>query len=380
MMYTPLKNFTYLILLIVSASKVNATERNNAIHYQNIINSQCDFILDHQLDDGAFTMSGSGSRPDAKFKICPYFSNIAAKALLEVPTKKHIDAVKRWMLWYMKNLNKDGSIDDYYATNFKGKATLTAFGDFDSIDSYSATFITLARKLCEVSPKDSKWLKKYSSQIVSIGNSLALVIDDENHVYNGFSKDNNNGLTVAKPKYKAKYTMDNAEVNEGMKDMIWLSKHVIKDLDEKFWEVALINHTNAFEKFLWDAPNNRYFMYEGGKPANWDKFYADATCQLYPIWCAVIKPDSERAKNLWSTFNSHYAEWQHGKTYGKSKFPWAVIVYTASVMKDNEKVSAYLTYIQSFTDKGKQAPYWYNLEAAFVILAAKNQMNNLGIK
>ena len=41
-------------------------------------------------------------------------------------------------------------------------------------------------------------------------------------------------------------------------------------------------------------------------------------------------------------------------------------------MNDKIRTERYLNYVQTFTDAGKQpTDNWYNLEAAFIILAAK---------
>lgn len=328
------------------------------ITYDKLITNESDFIMAHQLDDGALTMSFN--KEVQGYKIMPYFSNIAARALLANPTAARIAAVKKWMVWYMTHLNADGSVYDYYATNFTGTATLTSTGDFDSVDSYAATFFTLARFLCEVSPADKDWLTtNYSTQLKKIGNALLMGIQ-------------NDGLTIAKSTYAEKYTMDNAEVNLGMKDMVWLSQNVITAGEIAKWQTLLSNNTNGIEVVLWNAANNTYFMDAGGDKINWSLFYADATCQLYPTWCDVITPNSARAINLWNTFNTNYPDWSTGKIYDAGGFPWTIISYVAAVMKDRTRAAQYLKYVQSYTDSGNQPrANWYNLEAAFVILAAK---------
>ncbi len=328
------------------------------VNYNSIITNQCNFILDNQLSDGAFTMSAN--RGVHGYKIVPYFNNIAARALLENPTIVNIKAVKNWISWYIIHLNADGSVYDYYATHFSGSATITATYDFDSIDSYAATFLTLVRKLCEVSPVDTTWVTiNYSAQLLKIGEAL-------------FSMMENDGLTIAKPTYKIKYTMDNAEVNEGIADMVWLSQKIIIGGDPMRWQTLLAKNTNGIETDLWGGSNVKYFMYKGGPVANWSVFYADATCQLYPIWCGVILANSMRAKSLWDSFNSNYPDWSTGKIYDAGGYPWTVICYVAAIMLDKTKANNYLSYVESFIDKGIQpTTNWYNLEAAFVILAAK---------
>src|SRR6185437_2449733 len=363
------KTFYFLIILILFACKSKsdlALAPNptlvlplpDTLSYNSIIANQCNFILSHQLNDGAFTMSSN--RDVSGYKIVPYFANIAARALLENPTNTNIDAVKRWITWYFDHLNPDGSVFDYFATNYHGEATLLSTGDFDSIDSYAATFITLIRKLCEVSPPDKSWLKlNYSKQLIKAGEAMALMMQED-------------GLTIAKPSYQIKYTMDNTEVNEGLIDMVWLSQNVVSNIDISTWQVLLDKNGKGIETLLWDNSEAKYFMYQGGPVANWKVFYADATCQLYPIWCGVILPTSQRAKDLWNTFNINYPDWAAGKIYDNGGYPWTVISYVSAVMNDKIKTDHYLRYVQSFLDTGIQPTNnWYNLEAAFVILAAK---------
>jgi hypothetical protein len=307
------------------------TDSLSAIDYRAIIKSESQFILAHQLSDGAFTMSSN--RDSAGYKIVPYFSNIAARALLENPTSENIQAVKNWISWYFSHLNADGSIYDYFASSDHGAATIIASGDFDSVDSYAATFFSLLRKLCEVSPKDQAWLtSQYSQQIELTGNALFSVIQPD-------------GLTIAKPSYAIEYTMDNAEVNEGFADRWWLSEHVLKGPSAQDWKALLQTNTAAIENHLWDGGNLRYRMYANGPVANWQMFYADATCQLYPIWCGVISPSSSRAQSLWAIFNQHYPDWSTGKIYDAGGYPWTLLSYVSAVMKNTTRTTAYLSWV-----------------------------------
>jgi hypothetical protein len=161
-------------------------------------------------------------------------------------------------------------------------------------------------------------------------------------------------------------------VNEGLSDMLWLSQQVIAGSDTGYWHTLLLNNAQSIERDLWNSSNGRYFMYKGGPVANWSVFYADATCQLYPIWCGVIAPNSSRAQSLWKVFNANYPDWSTGKIYDAGGFPWTLLSYTAALMDDKKRTNNYLQYVQSYTGRGDQpTSNWYNLEAAFVILAAK---------
>ena len=305
------------------------------------------------------------------YKISPYFSNFAADALLEDPTPSDLAVVKKWMTWVFNHLNSDGSIYDYYVDSLSGGTELPSIDaysgenipDFDSQDSYAATFLTLARKYIEDVPGDTSWLKGYSDQLSSIGNALYATIDDSTHYFDQFSPDNNDGLSVAKLDYQVKYTMDNSEVNEGLRDMVWLEQNVIAGGNPSFYENLLKNNTAGFAN-LWDSTASAYYVYEGDVAPNWNTFYPDAECQLWPTLCGVISPTSSRAIALYDTFNLHYPDWQSGDPSE------AALSYTAALVNDTTRVSNYLLYVQNLLEEGLSVPGANVGDAGWIIRAA----------
>ncbi len=306
------------------------------------------------------------------YKISPYFSNFAADALLRDPSTSNLAIVKNWMTWVFNHLNADGSIYDYYVDSLRGgtdQPSVDAYPgenipDFDSQDSYAATFLTLARKYLEAVPVDTSWLRGYSSQLSSIGNALYATIDDSAHYFHQFSPDNNDGLSVAKLNYQVKYTMDNSEVNEGLNDMVWLEQHVIAGGDPSFYRNLLENNTAGFAN-LWDSTASAYYVYEGSAAPNWNEFYPDAECQLWPILCGVISPASSRANALYDIFNSHYPAWQNGNP---SEAP---LGYIAALMNDTTRVDSYLLYVQKLLEEGLNIPGANVAVASWIIRAAQ---------
>jgi len=317
-------------------------------------------------------------------KICAYFANIACRALLKKPTAENVAAVKKYMVWYMSKLNGStnpvtggteipGSIYDYYAPDETTKGT------YDSIDSYAATFLSLAKELAEVSTTDKAWVAGYSSQLMLIGSAMEKCIDNaENNVPTTFGPDDNDGLSIDSYVHGAKYAMDNAEVNEGLRSMVWLQDKVLGGAKKDHFQTLVDINTSAIESQLW-----RGTMYNwndngsnGGTISNWSTFYADATCQLYPALFGVIDPLSPRAKLLYNTFNGQYPAWSNGTIYSGA-YPWAIICYAAAMAKDNARVNEYINHILSLNKAGKQKDYWYNAEAAFVIMAADKMKNQV---
>lgn len=339
--------------------------------YDSVINNQVKYLLARQLPSGAFK-----DNEESNSRICAYFANIACRALLKKPTAENIAAVKRYILWYFSKLNGSvnpvtgkpeiaGSIYDYYAPSE------TTEGTYDSVDSYAATLLSLLKELAEISESEKAWVANYASKIIIIGNAMEKCIDNvENDVPTTFGPDDNDGLSVDSYIHGAKYTMDNSEVNEGLNSMVWLQKNILGGAKIAYFQALLEANTSGMESELWR--NYGYNWHDDGSgsfKSNWSNFYPDATCQLFPGLFGVIDPLSNRANQLYSTFNVYYPAWSNGTVYSGS-YPWAIISYAASVLNDKTRVDEYINHILSLNKSGKQKDFWYSAEAAFVILAA----------
>lgn len=345
------------------------------LNYKYLINSEVAYIDSCVTTSGAI-IQGRNVRPIFRgtphYKICPYFSNFAADGLLEDPTPSNLAVVKNWMTWVFDHLNSNGSIYDYYVDSLSGGTDLPSteaypgenIPDFDSQDSYAATFLTLARKYVQVVPSDISWLKRYSKQLSSIGNALYATIYYSTHHFDHLSPDNNDGLSVAKLHYQAKYTMDNSEVNEGLRDMVWLERKIIAGGNPSFYRKLLKSNTAGFAN-LWDPAVSAYYVYEGDVAPNWNTFYPGAECQLWPILCGVISPTSSRAIALYGTFNLHYPNWQNGDP---SEAP---LSYVAALMNDTTRVNTYLLYVQHLLEEGLNTPGANVANAGWIIRAAE---------
>ena len=347
--------------------------------YDSVINNQVKYILAVQMASGAFKDNEASNS-----KITAYFANISCRALLKKPVPENIAAVKKYMLWYMSKLNGNtnpvtgkseipGSVYDYFAP------TETTNGTYDSVDSYAATFLSLAKELAEISEADKAWLSSHATKLNLIGSAMEKCIDNAaNQVPTAFGPDDNDGLSVDSYVHGAKYTMDNAEVNEGLKSMIWLQANTMGGAKTAHFQTLLDANTSAIENQLWRK--TRYNWNDDGSTgapnSKWSTFYADATCQLYPGMFRVIEPLSARANLLYSTFNTHYPAWSNGTIYSGA-YPWTIICYAAAMINDKPRVDEYIKHILSVNKAGKQKDYWYDAEAGFVILAA-DKMKNQG--
>jgi hypothetical protein len=302
-------------------------------------------------------------------------------ALLKDATAENIAVVKKYMQWYMGKLNGSqnpirggaeipGSIYDYYGD------TETTDGTYDSVDSYAATFLILAMEFASISEDNKTWLLQYVEDLTLISKAMEKCIDtDYNTIPGDLSTDDNDGLSVASYNYNAKYLMDNCEVNQGLKAAQWLKESNLIGADSGDFSTLLHNNTAAIESQLWR--NTVYNWNDDGRTTaitNWAVFYPDATSQLYPGLFGVIAASEDRANRLYTQFNRTYPNWPKGQVYSGT-YPWALVVYAAANINDKVRADEYLKHINSLNIKNEQKDYWYNLEAAVVILAVDKIKN-----
>lgn len=145
--------------------------------------------------------------------------------------------------------------------------------------------------------------------------------------------------------------MDNCEVNKGLKDAIWLAKTGLLSMDISVLESLRDKQTSSIESGLWMS--NSYNWYNTdvlSAVSDWNIFYPDATAQLYPVIFGVIDRTTDRAKSLYKQFNDYYPNWAKGKIYS-ADYPWAIVVYSAAIMGDKERVDEYIRYIYTYNEK-----------------------------
>jgi len=331
------------------------------LSYDGIIDTEAEWIAGLQLENGAIAKSGKDPETN-KYSVVPYFSNLTALGLLEKP--EYAPHVKQYMDWYLSHLNQPdynnlyGTVYDYEYIEENGRLVERSLGSYDSTDSYAATFLSLLRKYYEVTG-DMQYLVDNKGKIDQIANVMVATLDD--------------GLTWAKPDYKVKYLMDNAEVYKGFADMAWIYENVYQDSDrtdtyKNYRDIVAAK----IEERLWDGERGlyRHYMFEDGSRAATDmrNFYADATAQLFPIWTGMIDANSERALSLYNTFNKYHPGWP---VLDKGDaFPWAIIAYTAAIMGDKTRVDTFLDSVKDTYIDNNHAWPWYCMEAGMTMLAA----------
>lgn len=359
------------------AKKEISIYQNEIMFYKNIASNEQIWIQNMQLETGALPFRQLSNNFAT---IIPYFSAISGMALLHDIDNDYSNQVMHYIEWMLKNLNNSSS--DYFnidgtMSNFKvyyldDNSYQEIPYKYDSVDSYTALMISLILRTYEKT-NNTEFLLKYESEIMRVINAL-------------LSTRHANGLSVVSVGNKTQYTMDNVEVNYGLKDGIKLINRLLevsnnsKELNSIKLKLEnwLIVNTKSIEELLWNSDKGTYnvALNENNQIIefkSWDNFYPDAVAQLFPIVFEVVEPDSGRAKELYDSFNNKY-RWENFIYRETGDFYWTVIVYVAALMEDERKVKTYLSYYEeNFMDSH---PYpLYNAEAAWIVNASKKMMD-----
>lgn len=334
--------------LLPNIADASSLPRSNQIAIQE------EYIVSLQSEQGYLTMTPTNTR------INPYFNNIALWAIADNPN--HASIVKKWVQWYLTHLNAPdkfgvtGSIYDYTVTVSDEKVKATE--DYDSSDSYAATFISLLRIYYDAT-KDKEFL-------FEIEPSLELVV---RAIYS--TRDPSDGLTYAKINYKIKYLMDNLEVWKGLNDWAYLLSEVYQrpDDSDKIIQDALLIERSL--QMMWDE-NRKNFAFAKDEQGNYfqaniSKFYPDYTAQLMAIAFELTTP--EQTSSIWSGFNDQFPKWT--RLGHPDSFPWSLMVYAGAKAGDWDKVNEYINSIElTYGTMGFPWP-WHSSEAGWYLLTLK---------
>jgi len=354
-------------------AKTTLKQHQEAIDfYQEIIEGEQAWIASMQLPSGVLPQRPLSQQTAS---VIPYFSAMAAMALLEYQPEMYVEQVFAYLEWVFSRLN-DAQSDFYSIDGTLSNFTLTLLPDgsfeeratkYDSVDAYAALNLSLLLKAYHVS-QDTAFFTQHETDIQRIVKAL-------------LSTRLANGLSAVSVNNQTQYLMDNIEVQVGLQDGIYLielmlphsnNAQALKDLQIELIEWAHMNAT-AIEHYLWSESEQRYHI---GLSANtqiiefksWDRFYPDAVAQLFPILHQTIDLNDERAKQLYARFNKTY-DWQTVSFRAEGNFYWTMIVYVAALMGDTDRVKAYLGIYKDLYMPAHPYPL-YSAESAWIVRAS----------
>jgi len=323
----------------------------SAPNYKQNLSQTSAWLASQQLTDGAIQYTS--------IQIEPYFSNLAAIGLLADPTK--IPQVEAWMKWYLGHLNQhdynglNGTVYDY---NLSGNVE-TPSKTYDSVDSYAATFLTLAETLWNTgNPGAQAFVQNLGEHDFSvIANNLIQLQES-------------NGLVIAKPDYTIEYLEDDCEDYRGMIDFANLATQAWGDTaTSTLYKAHAATLQSAIQNILFIPSSGLYYSYAGAAAPNLGTWYPDSVSQVFPITNGVIAPTSAQAEVVYSKFNAAWRGWPQMNHNGQDPFPWALVGYAGYLMGDTANTNAYITSIQNeYVNVTPQFPWpFYSAEAGWFL-------------
>lgn len=337
----------------------NSVHSGNYIDYTDLIDQESEWIRSLQTSTGGILSNkGSGNIVDGNKvvgQIEPYFANFAMLGLLNNPTVENLKVVKKWIGWYISHLNTSstdynglaGTVYRYYV-DYNDDTIEYSEGGYDSTDSYAATFLSVVKKYVQMGGDHI--------YVQSIQDKLKIVADAI------LATQTSDGLTWAKPDYKIKYLMDNAEVAMGLADYAWLLQNTLNNPNAyTFFNEKYTLCVNGIENLLWNSSNNNYNWHLNGV-STWSNWYPQAGAQTYPIYCRLIEPNSTRAQSLYSGLNTHFPDWADGAD-------WTLQASVAAIMGDYDRVHRFIYSVQNKFLQRRQWP-WRTSESGSLIEVA----------
>lgn len=270
--------------------------------YEHSLQSERENILRSVLPDGAINIK-QGSNPwlpTDGVRVTPYFCCIAINGLTRyaqmADNEFHdLNVCDAYLDWHQKHMNPEsGYINDYHGTIDKIKNT----EDFDSTDSYGAFYILAVWRQYALT-NDLNILRQRWSYVELAMKAIRSTLDPTDH------------LTLAKPSYPVKYTMDNVEVWQGF----YAASQIARVLDKRavYEEYLSLTHQteNAIKQILWQespAPA-RYVVGKdnGGKLfGDWNRYYPDGMANDFGL--DMHFPTEERFERAWDATKKFFLQ------------------------------------------------------------------------
>jgi hypothetical protein len=155
------------------------------------------WILRAQLPDGAIATHLD------RAVVWPDLANFAAIGLAEstrrTGERRYLEGAWRWLAWYQAHQDADGFVTDYRRSG----GAMVSTGDMDSTDAFAGTFLLAARAALKASGDKAR----LATLRRGVGLAVHAIEATQDH----------DGLTWAKPAWRVKYLMDQAETYAGLR-------------------------------------------------------------------------------------------------------------------------------------------------------------------
>ncbi len=279
----------------------------------------------------------------------PYFSHIGARGMLRSRHTDKFGYVLRWMDWYLKHIDQNGQMYNYYykkdgtgETDCASDVIKNACKYVDAEDCVPPMFWILAYEYYQYCGDKTFFTPAVKAKMEGAANFLINNLMDTDKLF------------FAKQDYRIKYTMDNCEVYMGFLSLSKIEAEIYKDTKkgELFSNLAsnikstvqnkLYNKTTKLYDFCLGESINPKQWYSGG----------GITVSQWPQLYNVDDRNSQRSKFQRQTLNENFdgkinPDWKSIDFVNKhvDDFCWPVIGYVFSGAGDTEKGFKQVGYI-----------------------------------
>lgn len=364
--------FLFIFILWINYSY---SESLNYFSLEDIKKNHANYISNLQLENWAFVIANPGY--DWKSKIVPYFSNFASEALLEYDSEKYKNSVEKYINWYFSHMNDidfdwlSGTIYDYiydYKLN-----TEISLNDYDSVDSYASTFISLLWKYYKKTGDKNLFLKPWNKEKIE-----KIIYNIKDSVLNPSI-----WLSIAKKSYPISYTMDNIEWYKGLIDAWKIFKNVYNDYEKsKKYFLEWKNLEKQILKHLFLNDSQLFLAYFWAKSVNLNLWYPDALVQLFP---SIFWMEIPNQKELYAKFNKNFPDWVNSKhiwwidySFEDKRFPSAFILYSSFKSWDYKSWKLFIQNTEKYFSAGNYPWPWNISESSWflksILFCEKNNL------
>lgn len=248
------------------------------------------WILRAQLPDGAIA-----SHLDHAV-VWPYLANFAAIGLAEATRRtgerRYVEAAWRWLAWYQARQDARGFVTDYRRSG----GAMVSTGNMDSTDACAGTFLLAARAALKASGDRARLVTLRRG----ISRAVSAIEATQDH----------DGLTWAKPTWRVKYLMDQAETYAGLRAASELAR-ALGDQELAVRATDDARRLRAGVAALWDPASGAddWAKHDTGarQRTNWSLLYPDAMQQAWAVAFGLV--DRERGARLVARFDAAQPRW-----------------------------------------------------------------------
>lgn len=276
------------------------------------IRNQADWILAAQLPDGAIA-----HWVDHK-AVWPYLSNFAAMGLARASAatgdSRYSTAAWKWLSWYGEHQDASGFVTDY--TIVDGRPVST--GDMDSTDAYAGTFLMATHEIWRATGDRAR----LDSLHRAVGKAVDAILATQDA----------DGLTWAKPSWKVKYLMDQAEAAAGLSAAQELAA-VLGDAELAARSAVAGQRLDAGLEGLWNPATGTYdwAVHASGvrQATNMAILYPDAMQQAWMV--AFGRTPAGRGRAMLDRFLAAHPNWDDPRATARYDSGTKAVGYWAPV-------------------------------------------------